>query len=117
TSRATVPGRHGYGPRAARRPAPAHAWHVWLVRQQNDRRVVGDFPKCRGEIIDADTPDRPEAARRKIGQLVAEPGEPERPARALQPRHIVFINRNAGSFERAARDRWSLPVALHALVV
>ena len=48
--------------------------NVWLVRQQNDRRVVGDFPKCRGEIIDADTPDRPEAARRKIGQLVAEPG-------------------------------------------
>ncbi len=47
--------------------------NVGLVRQKNDRRVVGHLRKRRSKIVDADTLDRPEPARRKIGQLIAEP--------------------------------------------
>jgi hypothetical protein len=61
-------------PRELQRDSRRHAHRdVGLVRQQNDRRVIRDFPKRRAKVIDADTPDRPEAPRRKIGQLVAEP--------------------------------------------
>jgi hypothetical protein len=44
--------------RDARRHAPRD---VGLVRQQNDRRVVGDFRQRRAEIVDADPLERPEA--------------------------------------------------------
>ena len=75
---------------------------VGLVRQQHDRRVVGYFRKRRCEIVDADAPHRPEAPRRKIRQLIAEPGQPERSAGFGQAFRVVFVNRNASGFERAA---------------
>ena len=90
--------------------------HVGLVRQQNDRCIVGDFRKRRREIVDADALDRPEPTRRHIGQLIAETGEPERPAVLGQSRRIVVVNRDAGGLQRAPRDRRPLPVALHGLV-
>ncbi len=89
---------------------------VGLVRQQNDRRVVGHFRKRCGKIIDADALDRPEPPRRKIGQLIAEPGKPERAAGLGQARCVVFVNRNPGGFERATRDGQPLSFALHRLV-
>ena len=79
--------------------------NVGLVRQQDDRRVVGYLRERRGEIVDADAPHRPEAPRRQIGQLIAEPGEPERAAVLGQAPGIVFVNRNAGRFERAPGAR------------
>ena len=74
------------------------------------------FRQRRTEIVDADAPARPEAPRRQIGQLIAEAREPERPAALGQPHHVVFVDRNASSFERAPRDRRPLPLALHRLV-
>ena len=62
--------------------------NVRLMRQQHDRRVVGDFPERRGKVVDADTFAGPESPRRHVSQLIAEPGEPERPAGLAQPRHI-----------------------------
>ena len=60
--------------RHPRRDAPGH---VRLVRQQHDRRVVGNFCQRRAEIVDADAPHRAEAARRNVSQLIAEASEPE----------------------------------------
>ena len=45
--------------------------NIRLVRQQNDRRIVGDFCQGRIEIIDADARDRPEVERRKTDAPVA----------------------------------------------
>ena len=68
-------------PGELQRDARRHAHrNIRLMRQQDDRRVVGHFCKRRAEIVDTDAPDRPEAPRRHIGQLIAKPGEPERVA-------------------------------------
>src|ERR1700682_6687029 len=105
-------------PRKLQRHPRRHAHRdVGLVRQKNDRRVVANFPKRRREIIDADTLDRPEPPCRKIGQLIAEPGKPERATGFGKPLYVVFVNRNADGFERAPRNRRPLPLALHGLVI
>ena len=63
------------------RDARGHAPRdVGLMRHQDHRRIVGDLRQRRAEIVDADALERPEAARRHIGQLVAETGQPERMA-------------------------------------
>ncbi len=66
-------------PGQLQRDTPWHApGDIGLVRQQDDRRIVGDLCERRAEIVDADAVHRPEAPRRKIGELIAEAGEPER---------------------------------------
>ena len=68
------------------RDARRHAHRdVGLVRQQDERRIVGDLRKRRAEIVDADAPHRAETPRRHIGELIAEAGQPERPAVLGQP--------------------------------
>ena len=68
---------------------------VGLMRQQNDRRVIGDLRQRRAEIVDADAPHRPETARREIGQLIAKAGQPERTPVLGQALGVVVVNRNA----------------------
>ncbi len=56
------------------RDARGHApRYIGLMRHQNHRRVVGDLRQRGAEIVDADTLERPEAARRDIGELVPRP--------------------------------------------
>src|SRR3569832_1517571 len=53
---------------------------IWLVRQQDYRRIVGHFVECGAEIVDADPFHRTEPPCRHISELIAEAGEPERSA-------------------------------------
>ena len=87
------------------------------MRQQHDRRVVGHLPERRAEIINTDARHPSETPRRHVGQLIAKPGEPERVSILGQTPSIVFINRNAGRFERAPGDDRSPAFPLHGLVV
>ena len=48
---------------------------IGLVREQDDRRIVGDLGKRGTEIVDADAMNGTKPPRRPIGELVAEPGE------------------------------------------
>ncbi len=86
------------------------------MRQQNDRRIIGDLRQRGAEIVDADAPHRPETARREIGELIAEAGQPERTPVLGEALGVVFVNRNAGRLQRAAGDGVALAFALHFLV-
>jgi hypothetical protein len=61
-------------------------------------------------------PPRREAACRKIGQLIAEPCQPERAITFGQAPGVIFVNRNARGIERLPRPGWPLPRMLHGLV-
>ncbi len=56
------------------------AENIRLMRQQHDRRIVGDGGKRLIEIVGADRQAIAALARRQIGDLIAEPGKPERTA-------------------------------------
>src|SRR5437867_1622195 len=61
------------------RDARGHArCDIGLMREQDDRRVFGDLCERRGEIVGTEAPSAAVALRRRIGELIAEAGEPER---------------------------------------
>ena len=100
--------------RDPRRHAPGD---IGLMRHQDQRRIVGYLGQRRPEIIDADAPHRPETPHRRIGQLIAKTGQPERAAILDETPGVVFVDRNPGCFEPAPGGGHPLPVVLHGLVV
>src|SRR6266702_3943116 len=82
---------------------------IGLMREQDDRRVVGDFCQRRIEIVGTEALRPAVALRRSISKLIAEAGEPERAAIPGETDDVVLIDGYAGRLQRPMGDRRPVP--------
>ena len=89
---------------------------IWLMREQDNRRIVGDLRQRAREIVGAKPMHAAIALRGIVGELIAEAREPEGASVLGETHDVVLVDGNAGRLQRAMGGCRPVPGLLHGPV-